>query len=90
MTRCRSRGEIGGARHRPVQRKSKGTNSFNAVFGAWFVARVFSHPFAPETQFAGLREVEGPLQGTNPLPRSGGLRRELSRTARLSIALMRE
>lgn len=35
----------------------------------------FFQSCAPETQFAesALSQVEGPLQGTGPLPRSGGL-----------------
>ena len=50
MTLCRSRGEIGGARHRDEQ--------FQAVFGARIVARVFSQAFAPETQFAGRAKAQ--------------------------------
>ena len=82
MTLCRSRGEPGRARHGDEQ----------VQYRVWCSARrlPFSQAFAPQTQFAGLSAAEGPLQGTGPLPRFGGLRRELSRTARLSIAFMRE
>ena len=65
MTRCRSRGEPGRARHKDKQLQCL----------VWCLARrfPFSKAFARETQFAGLSKVEGPLQGTGPLPRSGGL-----------------
>jgi hypothetical protein len=46
MTLCRS--EV-----RSEERGTK-TNSFNAVFGARIVVRIFSQAFAPETHFAGL------------------------------------
>jgi hypothetical protein len=50
MTLCRSRGEFGRARHRD--------DSFNAVFGARFSARLFSQAFAPATQFTGCSKVQ--------------------------------
>ena len=50
MTLRRSRGERGRARH--------GEYSFNAVFGAWLVARLFSQAFAAATQFAGRSKVQ--------------------------------
>ena len=42
-------------------------NSFNAVFGARFGARVFYQALAPSDSVCGL------LQDTGPLPRSGEL-----------------
>ena len=52
--------------------------------GLW-CALPFSQAFAPQTQFAepALSEVEGPLQGTSQLSRSGGLAfRSLSGTSK--------
>ena len=34
------------------------TNSFNAVFRAWFGARFFSQAFTPETQCAGPSKAQ--------------------------------
>ena len=45
---------------REVRSEERGTetNSFNAVFGAWFGARVLSQAFAPQTQFAGRPKAQ--------------------------------
>src|SRR5207249_88846 len=65
-TLCRSRDEPGGVK---AQRRS-----FNAVFGAWLGARIFSQAFAAVTQFAGRSKAQAHCL------RSGGLApRSLSR-----------
>jgi len=67
MTLCRSRGEPGRVRHRGEQ----------VQCGVWCSARRLpsSQGLAPETAVCRpvLSQVEGPLQATGPLPRSGGL-----------------
>jgi hypothetical protein len=41
-----------------LEERGTETSSFNAFFGAWLGARVFSQALAPETQFAGCSKVK--------------------------------
>ena len=58
MTLCRSRGEIGRARHRPVLSAAEGHEEFQCRLSCSGRRSLFSQPFALATLFAGRPEAQ--------------------------------